>query len=251
MFEDRTVLVVGGGSGMGRATAILAAREGGRVAVADVNMDGAEETVRLIGDEGESRAFAVDVTTLESCRRMVAEVLEAFGSIEHLISTVGWTTTTFFMDETPEYWDKVIAINLLGSINVSYAVLEHMQERGGGSITLTSSDAAKVGTMGETVYAAAKAGVIGFVKSLARETARDSIRVNAVSPGATDTPLMRAQADNRGEVYAVSKLLRIIPLKRVAEPEEQAHVLAFLASDRASYITGQTLSVSGGLTMNS
>jgi len=247
-FTDRTAVVAGGGSGIGRATAQLFAERGAQVVVADNNLDGARETVRLVEARG-GKAIAVefDITSRADNERLVAEATAAFGRIHVMTSTVGWSDTTFFVDEDEEYWDRIIRINLTGAIYFSRAALDHMRGNGGGAIVLTSSDAGKVGTMGETVYAGAKAGVIGFVKSLARETARDKIRVNAISPGPTDTPLLRSQSDQN----VIDKMVRAVPLKRMGTAEEQAGPIVFLASDDAGYITGQTISVSGGLTMTS
>jgi NAD(P)-dependent dehydrogenase (short-subunit alcohol dehydrogenase family) len=247
-FENKTVVVAGGGSGIGRATALMLAERGAKVVVADKNPAGAEETAALVEKAG-SKAIAVtyDITVRDDSEKLVAEAVNAFGSVQSFVSTVGWSDTTFFAVETEEYWERIIRINLLGAIFFSRSALDHLAANGGGSIVLTSSDAGKVGTMGETVYAGAKAGVIGFVKSLAREAARDQIRVNAVSPGPTDTPLMRAQSDQD----VIAKMIKAVPLKRVGQPEEQAAAIVFLASDEASFITGQTLSVSGGLTMTS
>jgi len=247
-FENKTVVVAGGGSGIGRSTALLLAERGAQVVVADKNLAGAEETATLVGNAGaKAVAVAYDITVRADSEKLVEESVKAFGGVQSFISTVGWSDTTFFAQETEEYWERIIRINLLGAIFFSRAALDHLAANGGGSIVLTSSDAGKVGTMGETVYAGAKAGVIGFVKSLAREAARDHIRVNAISPGPTDTPLMRAQTDQD----VIAKMIRAVPLKRVGQPEEQAAAIVFLASDEASFITGQTLSVSGGLTMNS
>jgi NAD(P)-dependent dehydrogenase (short-subunit alcohol dehydrogenase family) len=246
--DDKVALVVGGGSGIGRATAQIFSAQGAQVAIADLNIDGAEETARLVKEAGgEASAFQCDVTDRAAVDRMVGDAIGHFGAVDILASTVGWSDTTFFVDETEDYWQRIIAINLMGAIYLSRAVLDHMRERGRGSIVLTSSDAGKVGTMGETVYAAAKAGVIGFVKSLAREIARDGLRVNAISPGPTDTPLLQAQSDQ----HVIERMIRAVPLKRMGRPEEPANAIVFLASDAASYITGQTLSVSGGLTMTS
>jgi len=247
-FQDKTVVVAGGGSGIGRATALLLAERGANVVVADKNLAGAEETAALVEQAGaKAIAEAFDITVRADSERLVEQAVKAFGGVQSFTSTVGWSDTTFFAQETEEYWERIIRINLLGAIFFSRSALDHLAANGGGSIVLTSSDAGKVGTMGETVYAGAKAGVIGFVKSLAREAARDKIRVNAISPGPTDTPLMRAQTDQD----VIAKMIRAVPLKRVGQPEEQAAAIVFLASDEASFITGQTLSVSGGLTMNS
>lgn len=244
----KVVLIVGGGSGIGRAAAGVFSAQGAKVAVADRNLDGAKETVEeVLAAGGDAFALPCEVTDRQQCDDAVRGVVERYGTVDILANTVGWADTTFFVDEDEEYWQKTIAINLMGSIFLCRAVLDHMIEQGHGSIVLTSSDAGKVGTMGETVYAAAKAGVIGFIKSLAREVARNNIRVNGVSPGPTDTPLIRAQADQQ----VIERMVRAVPLKRMGLPVEQANAIVFLASDAASYITGQTLSVSGGLTMTS
>jgi NAD(P)-dependent dehydrogenase (short-subunit alcohol dehydrogenase family) len=247
-FENKTVVVAGGGSGIGRAAVRIFAERGAQLVVADTNLAGAEEAAAMAERAG-AKAIAVefDITVRADSEKVVTQAVQAFGSVQAFTSTVGWSDTTFFAQETEEYWDRIIRINLLGSIFFSRAAIDHLRPNGGGSIVLTSSDAGKVGTMGETVYAAAKAGVIGFTKSLAREAARDKIRINAISPGPTDTPLLRSQSDQ----HVIDKMVRAVPLKRMAQPEEQAAAIVFLASDEASYITGQTLSVSGGLTMNS
>ena len=246
--QDKIALVVGGGSGIGRAAALIFAEQGAQVAVADIHGDAARETAQMVrAAGGQAEGFECDITSQAQCDELVATVEKSFGRIDILANTVGWSDTTFFMTENAEYWNRIIAINFLGSVYLCRAVLEGMIERKSGSIVLTSSDAGKVGTMGETVYAGAKAGVIGFVKSLAREIARDKIRINAISPGPTDTPLLRSQADQ----HVIEKMVKAVPLKRMGTSEEQANAIVFLGSDAASYITGQTLSVSGGLTMTS
>lgn len=241
--DDKIVLLVGAGSGIGSAAADIFTANGATVAAADINGDAAKETAARVGGS----AHQVDITVRAEVERAVAETLAEHGRIDILASTVGWSDTTFLVQETEEYWRRIIDINLMGSVFLARAVLDHMIERKSGSIVLTSSDAGKVGTMGETVYAAAKAGVIGFVKSLAREIARDGLRINAVSPGPTDTPLLRAQSDQ----HVIEKMIRAVPLKRMGRADEPANALVFLGSDASSYITGQTLSVSGGLTMTS
>ncbi len=188
-----------------------------------------------------------DVTDFGQTDALIESVLREHGGVDIVASTVGWSDTTFFADEDDEYWQKIVRINLMGSIYLCRSALRVFSAQKSGSIVLTSSDAGKVGTLGETVYAAAKAGVIGFVKSLAREVARDGVRVNAISPGPTDTPLLRAQSDQ----HVIDKMVRAVPLKRMGTAEEQAAPVVFLGSDAASYVTGQTLSVSGGLTMTS
>jgi NAD(P)-dependent dehydrogenase (short-subunit alcohol dehydrogenase family) len=246
--NGKVAIVVGGGSGIGRATAELFASEGASVAVADINKAGIGETAELLRAMGAKVSEHVcDITIPDQNDLLIGEVVAAHGHLDMVTSTVGWSDTTFFAQEDETYWRKIVDINLMGSIFLCRSALRVLSEQKSGSIVLTSSDAGKVGTMGETVYAAAKAGVIGFVKSLARETARDGIRINAISPGPTDTPLLRAQSDQ----HVIDKMIRAVPLKRMGTPIEQAAALVFLASESASFITGQTISVSGGLTMTS
>jgi NAD(P)-dependent dehydrogenase (short-subunit alcohol dehydrogenase family) len=246
--NGQTVVVIGGGSGIGRSAAELFLDAGaGAVAVADINGSAAQATADGLTQRGSVSAHTCDVTDLAQTRALMAAAQERHGRVDIVATTVGWSDTTFFATEEPEYWRRIIDINLMGVIHVARAAIDVMADGQGGSIVLTSSDAGKVGTMGETVYAAAKAGVIGFVKSLARESARDKIRVNAISPGPTDTPLLRAQSDQD----VIDKMIRAVPLKRMGTAREQAAAIVFLASRDAGYITGQTLSVSGGLTMTS
>jgi len=247
-FDGKVAVVVGGGSGIGRAAAQIFAAQGASVAVADLNEAGAIDTVKSIAGNGAvASSHTCDVTDYEQVKALVDEVVSQYGRLDAMTSTVGWSDTTFFQQEGPEYWERIVRINYMGAIYVSRAAVDYMSTQRSGAIVLTSSDAGKVGTMGETVYAGAKAGVIGFVKSLAREIARDGLRINAVSPGPTDTPLLRAQSDQ----HVIDKMIRAVPLKRMGQPEEPGAAIAYLASDEASYITGQTLSVSGGLTMTS
>jgi NAD(P)-dependent dehydrogenase (short-subunit alcohol dehydrogenase family) len=247
-FDSKVVVVVGGGSGIGRAASEIFAAQGAVVAVADLNEEGARQTAKHIIDQGGTAStHQCDVTDFAQTNALVADIVSQHGQLDAMTSTVGWSDTTFFAQETREYWEKIIRINYLGAIHVSRSALDYMATRKSGAIVLTSSDAGKVGTLGETVYAGAKAGVIGFVKSLAREIARDGLRINAISPGPTDTPLLRAQSDQ----HVIDKMVRAVPLKRMGRPEEPGAAIVYLASDAASYITGQTLSVSGGLTMTS
>lgn len=247
-FTGKRVLLIGGGRGIGRATALKLAEAGARTVVADIDHGNASETVDLMKDAGaEAHARQADATVEAACRELVADAVASLGGLDVLISVVGWSDTTMFVDEDAEYWEKIIAINLKSCIYLTHAAIPALRDAGGGTIVLTSSDAGKVGTKGETVYAAAKAGVIGFVKSLAREVARYGIRVNAVAPGPTETPLLAQQADQ----HIISRMVAAVPMKRAGQPEEQADALLYLASERSSYVTGQTLSVSGGLTMSS
>jgi NAD(P)-dependent dehydrogenase (short-subunit alcohol dehydrogenase family) len=246
--DDQVAIVVGGGSGIGRATAELFAANGAQVAVADKNEQSAKETAELLTAHGAKATFhRCDVTDMAQTDALIEAVLREHAGLHIVTSTVGWSDTTFFVEEDDDYWRQIVDINLMGAIHLCRSAIGPLAEQKRGSIVLTSSDAGKVGTLGETVYAAAKAGVIGFVKSLAREIARDGLRINAISPGPTDTPLLRAQSDQ----HVIDKMIRAVPLKRMGTPMEQAGPIVFLASDAASFVTGQTLSVSGGLTMTS
>jgi 2-hydroxycyclohexanecarboxyl-CoA dehydrogenase len=240
-------LVVGGGSGIGRAVALLLAERGIVTAAADIDaesvrsLSGQHQNVVALGDR------SWDATDPGACDKMVSEAYATLDRVDQVITTVGWTAITPFLEESPEYWRRIVDINLMSSIYVAAAAGRAMKEHGGGSIVLTSSEAGMVGTSGESVYAASKAGVVALTKSLAREFARFGIRVNAVAPGITDTPLLESQ----GGAALLSSIVRQVPLRRVGQPEEIAAAIAFLASDEASYITGQTLCVGGGLTMGS
>ncbi|KQS68913.1 cis-2,3-dihydrobiphenyl-2,3-diol dehydrogenase [Modestobacter sp. Leaf380] len=189
---------------------------------------------------------AWDATDPEACRALVAAVVAETGRLDHLVTTVGWTAITRFLDETPDYWRRIIDVNLMSAIHLAAAAGEVMRETGG-SIVLTASEAGVVGTSGEAVYSAAKGGVIALAKSLAREWARFGIRVNVVAPGVTETPLLVEQG---GEAL-LSSIVRGIPLRRAGAPSEIADAIAYLVSARSSYVTGQTLCVGGGLTMSS
>ncbi|RZL84497.1 MAG: SDR family oxidoreductase [Rhodococcus sp. (in: high G+C Gram-positive bacteria)] len=249
--QSRTALVVGAGSGIGRATALELAGAGVRVVAADLNADAVTKLaaeVNGIVDLGE----CWDATRPEECDRLVTQAVAAVGHLDTVVSTVGWTAITKFLDESPDYWRRIIDVNLMSAIYLSAAAGRVMKDSGG-SIVLTSSEAGTVGTSGETVYSAAKAGVIALVKSLAREWARYGIRVNAVAPGITATPLLEEQGLVAGQDGGgvLGGILRGVPMRRAGQPEEIAAAISYLSGDGASYITGQTLCVGGGLTMGS
>jgi 2-hydroxycyclohexanecarboxyl-CoA dehydrogenase len=247
-FSDRVAIVTGAGSGIGRATAVALACEGARVAVTDIDLDRAQSTVAEIDGEGRgAMAVAVDVTDVATVNAMVERVLLEFGRIDILVSNAGWDRTGLFVDTDPAFWDRAIAINYRGHLACSRAILPNMIERGFGRIVMVASDAGRVGSTGEAVYSGTKGAVIAFTKALAREVARQGINVNCVAPGLVDTPMLASVRE--GYEKLIGAIIRSIPLGRTGRPEEVARAILFLASSDADYITGQTLSVNGGLTM--
>ena len=244
-FDDQIAIVTGGASGIGQATARRLAGEGAAVVIADVNGEGAGGVARSIS-EGGGRAIAlqVDVTDAPGVRAMTEQTIAAFGKIDILVSNAGWDRAGPFADTDEELWDRVIAINYRGHLATCHAALPYMRERGRGRIVTVASDAGRVGSSGEVVYSGAKGAVIAFTKGLAREVARYGINVNCVAPGLVDTPLLAGMPEK-----LIAAIVRSIPLRRTGVPEEIAAAICFLASDDAAYITGQTLSVNGGLNM--
>ena len=244
-MKDKIAVVTGAASGIGRATAQALAEAGAKVVVADIDLDKGEAAAAAIRHDGHKAEFVqVDMTDGGSIGAFAAAVQTQFGPVDILVNGAGWGRTAPFWEGTPEFWSKLGALNLVGPMTLAKALLPAMMDRGGGRIVNIASDAGRVGSLGETVYSAAKGGLIAFTKSLARETARYRISVNCVCPGPTDTPLMAAVPDKVKE-----SLTKAIPFRRLGKPEEVADAVVFFASDRASYITGQVLSVSGGLTM--
>jgi 2-hydroxycyclohexanecarboxyl-CoA dehydrogenase len=242
-LDGRVALVTGGGGGIGQATAARLCAEGARVLVADLDLAAAERVASELGPN--ARAAEVDVTSVASIRRMVEDA----GRVDVLVNNAGWDRIHRFVDTDEGFWDKVLAINLKGQIACAHAVLPGMIERKQGRIICIASDAGRVGSSGEVVYSAAKGGVIAFTKALAREVARFSICVNAVAPGPADTPFLKIFSEDPSNERIVEAMVRATPLKRLAQPVDVAGVVAFLASDDAAFMTGQTVSVSGGLTM--
>jgi 2-hydroxycyclohexanecarboxyl-CoA dehydrogenase len=244
-MQGQSVIVTGGASGIGKATALLLAREGATVFVGDVDEAGG----RAAAAEAAAEQLAVeylplDLTDPSSMAGFATAVNQRTGSVEGLVNGAGWDQIQPFLENPPEMWDRVVAVNLMGAIRLTRAVLPPMVAARAGKIVNISSDAGRVGSMGETVYAAAKGGLIAFTKSLARELARYQINVNCVCPGPTDTPLFQRQPERMKEA-----LTRAIPFRRIAQPIEIAQAVLFFLSRRSDYITGQVLSVSGGLTM--
>ena len=251
-LEGRTALVTGGASGIGRAACLRLAQEGCVVGVFDIDKDGGVETAKEIeGAGGRAIARCVDITDFEAVKAGVSSLVAETGAIDILVNNAGWDAIAPFLDTDFELWKKVIDINLYGALYVHHAVLPGMVERGSGKVINISSDAGRVGSSGEAVYSAAKGGIIAFTKTLARELARSNIQLNTVCPGPTDTRLL-AEIVGQGETGAkiVEGLKRAIPMKRLGQPDDCPGLIAFLASDDADFITGQTISVSGGLTMH-
>jgi 2-hydroxycyclohexanecarboxyl-CoA dehydrogenase len=247
-LPGRNTLITGAASGIGRATALRLGEEGVPLGILDRDGEGAERTaaeVRRTG--GRALAYAVDITDYPGVERAVAAFEQESGPIRALINNAGFDLAGNFLDSDPEQWRKLIDINLYGPLNVTKAVLSRMAERGEGRVVSIASDAGRVGSSGESVYAACKAGIIAFSKSVAREMAPRGITLNVVSPGPTDTPLF-ANFDPSGKLARA--LERAIPMRRLGRPEDYPGIVAFLLSDDAAFITGQTISVSGGLTMH-
>ena len=242
-------MVTGGAGGIGAAVCHRLAAQGRTVVVADLDTSSVNEVARsLAGDL--HRGVVLDVTDTQGVRRCVETIEAEIGPIDVLVNVAGWDRFTPFVDTTPDFWDRVIDINYRGPLNTAHAVVPLMIARGRGRIVSVASDAARVGSSLETIYSGAKGAVIAFSKSLAREVARYGITVNVVCPGPTDTPLIRSMAEDLGSGDRfVDALKKAIPMRRLAVPDDIAPAIAFLASDDASFITGQTLSVSGGLTM--
>jgi 2-hydroxycyclohexanecarboxyl-CoA dehydrogenase len=239
-LRDRLAVVTGGGGGIGGAISRRLAEEGARVAVTDVDAKAAEKVATEIGGS----AHVLDITEPEQAARLASEL----GEVDVLVNNAGWDRVMPFLETDPDFWRKNVTINLLGPIAVTHAFARGMAERGRGRIVNVASDAGRTGSTGETVYAAAKGGIIAFTKSLARELARHNVNVNCVCPGPTETPFLEVFRSEGGEKI-LEAMRRAIPFRRFASVDEIAAAVAFLASDDAAYITGQTVSVSGGLTM--
>ena len=245
-LKGKVAFVTGAGRGIGKAIARRLAEEGAKVAVADLDETTAKATAAEIG--GGAMGLKVDITDSKEVRAGVVEAERVLGPIDILVNNAGWDKAEPFIKSTEETWDKVIAINLRGPINCTRAVLDGMIARNSGRIVSIGSDAGRVGSSGEAVYSGAKGGIIAFSKTLARELARNNIGVNVVCPGPTDTPLLAEVGGSNPKL--LEGLKHAIPMRRLGQPEDIAAAVAFLASDDASFITGQTLSVSGGLTMS-
>ena len=247
-LKDKVAIVTGGAQGIGEAIARRLASEGAEVAILDIQHEKAQAVADDIGAKGRNAlAVKMDIADSQQVKQAVKEVEDKLGKVDILVNNAGWDKVAPFIELTEELWDRIIAINLRGPITVTRAVLDGMMSRNYGKIVNIASDAGRVGSSGESVYSACKGGIIAFTKTLARELLRYNILVNCVCPGPTDTPMMAELG--RENPKLMEALERAIPMRRLGKPEELAPAVAFLASDEASYITGQTLSVSGGLTM--
>ncbi|NNC79842.1 MAG: SDR family oxidoreductase [Acidimicrobiales bacterium] len=249
--EGRVALVTGGGSGIGRQICVSLAAAGHNVGVADINTGGATETVAQIENAGGAAiAVAMDVTNSDSVVEGRLQVVDELGPIGVLVNCAGWDQLMPFIDTDEAFWDKVIEINYKGMLRTAHACLPDMIEVGWGRVINIASDAARVGSSLEAVYAGAKGGVISFTKTIAREVARKGVTANVVCPGPTDTPLIQAIVDDSDDGdKVIGAMTRAVPMKRMGQPSEIASAVVYFASEDAAFVTGQTLSVSGGLTM--
>ncbi|OGA73783.1 MAG: 2-hydroxycyclohexanecarboxyl-CoA dehydrogenase [Betaproteobacteria bacterium RIFCSPLOWO2_12_FULL_65_14] len=244
-LSGKTAVVTGGASGIGKATTLELARAGARVLLADIDeAKGAEVAAEARARGLQVEFMHVDLTDPASVDRFGDQALERAGRVDILVNTAGWGRIEPFVQNQSDFWDRIMAINLMGPIRLTQRLLPPMFEARSGKIINVASDAGRVGSLGETVYSAAKGGLIAFSKSLAREAARFNVNVNCVCPGPTDTPLLAAVPEKHREAF-----VKATPLRRIGKPKEVADAILFFAADTSDYITGQVLSVSGGLTM--
>jgi 2-hydroxycyclohexanecarboxyl-CoA dehydrogenase len=248
-LRERRALLTGGASGIGRATAIRLAQEGCRVGILDIDEAGAAAAVAQCG--GEAWMRRTDITDRAQVEAAVAAFESEIGPVDFLANIAGWDLVRNFLDTDTALWDRIIGINLYGPLHLHHALLPGMVERGFGRVVNVASDAGRVGSSGEAVYSACKGGIIAFTKTMARELARRGVTLNVLCPGPTDTPLFDSiKAASTDGASIAEALARAVPLRRIGRPEDYPGAVAFLLSDDAAYITGQTLSVSGGLTMS-
>ncbi|MDM1276453.1 MULTISPECIES: glucose 1-dehydrogenase [Acinetobacter] len=251
-LKDKVVIVTGGAGGIGSATCRRLAEEGAKVAIFDMNMTAAEQLAQEINQQnGQALAVQCDITNHITVEQAVQQVESQLGPVDGLVNNAGWDIFKPFVKTNPQEWDKLIQINLVGMLNMHFAVLKGMVERNTGSIVNIASDAARVGSSGEAVYAACKGGLLSFSKTLAREHSRHNIKINVICPGPTDTALLAGVTEGASNPEKLREaFIRSIPLGRLGQPEDLASAIAFFLSEDASFITGQVLSVSGGLTMS-
>jgi 2-hydroxycyclohexanecarboxyl-CoA dehydrogenase len=250
-LKDRTVLITGGANGIGAAIARRLAEEGCAVGILDRDAAAGDKVAGEIKAAGGGASLhAVDITDYDAVARAVEAFEAAFGPVAFLVNNAGWDRAANFLDTTPEFWRQVVAVNLFGPLNVTHAVLRGMAARGFGRVVNIASDAGRVGSSGEAVYSACKGGIIAFSKTVARELVGKGVILNTICPGPTDTAILRSFLEGPDGTRIAEGLKRAIPMKRLGVPEDYPGLVAFLLSDDAAYITGQTISVSGGLTMH-
>jgi 2-hydroxycyclohexanecarboxyl-CoA dehydrogenase len=248
-LNGKPVILTGGASGIGREAALRLAQEGAIVGIFDINARGAATTVEKIGG-GRAKVYEVDISDRERVAAAHAAFEDEFGPTQGLANVAGWDSAKMFLESDPAVWEKIIRINLYGPLVMHHVVVRGMAERGVGRVVNVSSDAGRVGSSGESVYAACKGGIISFTKTLARELARTGVTLNVLCPGPTDTPFFNDfTKDMAGGDRLAEGLAKAIPMRRLGRPDDYAGMIAFLLSDEAPYMTGQTISISGGLTM--
>ncbi|WP_249977290.1 SDR family NAD(P)-dependent oxidoreductase [Vreelandella olivaria] len=250
-LTGKTVIVTGGGGGIGRAVCQRFAQEGALVAVLDRDEHAAQLSVdSILAMGGKACAYATDITDYAAIEATVKRIEQELGIPTILINNAGFDRFLPFLKTDPAMWNALIAVNLTGALNMHHIVLPGMVEAGGGKVVNIASDAARVGSSGEAVYAACKAGLLGLSKTLARELATKNITVNVVCPGPTDTALLKDVADTSHDPEKLLEAFRnAVPMRRIGQPEDYPGIIVMLASDEANFITGQVISVSGGLTM--
>lgn len=248
----KVVVVTGGGGGIGAATCLRFAQAGAKVAVVDINETAARAVATAITETGgTAMAVAVDLADFDATGRAVAAIETGLGDIDVLVNGVGWDIFTPFLKSGPDFWSRIIDINLRGVLNITHPVLARMAERRRGRIVSLASDAGRGGSSGESVYAACKAGVIAFSKTIAREHARHGITANVVCPGVTETPMLEAFMEAAGDKEKLrAAFTKAVPMGRLGRPDDLPGAILFFAGDDAAFVTGQVLSVSGGLTMH-
>jgi 2-hydroxycyclohexanecarboxyl-CoA dehydrogenase len=250
-LKDRTVVVTGGANGIGAAIARRLAEEGCAVGIFDLDRTAGEKIAGEIKAGGARASLqVVDITEYDAVARAVEGVESSVGPVSFLVNNAGWDRAANFLDTTPDFWRKVVAINLFGPLNMNHVVLRGMAARGFGRVVNIASDAGRVGSSGEAVYSACKGGIIALTKTLARELVGKGVILNTICPGPTDTAILRSFLEGPDGTRIAEGLKRAIPMRRLGVPEDYPGLVAFLLSDDAAYITGQTISVSGGLTMH-
>ena len=246
-IKDKVALVTGGSRGIGRAICLRLAEEGAKVAIADILEDESRKTAAdILAGGGQAQVVTTDVTQLDQVQACVRQVTDTWGPLDVLVNNAGWDKMEPFLQSQPETWEKVIAINLRGPINFCHTVAAQMAERGQGKIISISSDAGRVGSTGEAVYSACKAGIIGFSKTLARELARSQVNVNVVCPGPTDTALLQQVSSGEKGAKIISAMTRAVPFRRLGQPEEIANAVAFFASPDADFVTAKSCPSAAG-----